>query len=227
MKKKIIMLIIFVLIPLFVILEYKDSSFSSKKINLEIKNMEDEKEDSRLTDYKVVIDAGHGGEDVGATGASGQYEKNFTLSVAKKVSKLLEQNPHIQVYMTRSDDSFISQESRHRPIYANDLNADLFLSIHANTFTDSSVSGTETFYYHPYSLKFAEIMQKNLVQATGFKDRGVKKDDLFVIKDTTMPAVLLEIGYLTNPQDESQMWTEDFQDCVATAIVDGIKEYSR
>jgi len=95
--------------------------------------MEDEKEDSRLTDYKVVIDAGHGGEDVGATGASGQYEKNFTLSVAKKVSKLLEQNPHIQVYMTRSDDSFISQESRHRPIYANDLNADLFLSIHANT----------------------------------------------------------------------------------------------
>lgn len=221
------MLIIFVLIPLFVILEYKDSSFSSKKINLEIKNMEDEKEDSRLTDYKVVIDAGHGGEDVGATGASGQYEKNFTLSVAKKVSKLLEQNPHIQVYMTRSDDSFISQESRHRPIYANDLNADLFLSIHANTFTDSSVSGTETFYYHPYSLKFAEIMQKNLVQATGFKDRGVKKEDLFVIKDTTMPAVLLEIGYLTNPQDESQMWTEDFQDRVATAIVDGIKEYSR
>lgn len=189
--------------------------------------MEDEKEDSRLTDYKVVIDAGHGGEDVGATGASGQYEKNFTLSVAKKVSKLLEQNPHIQVYMTRSDDSFISQESRHRPIYANDLNADLFLSIHANTFTDSSVSGTETFYYHPYSLKFAEIMQKNLVQATGFKDRGVKKEDLFVIKDTTMPAVLLEIGYLTNPQDESQMWTEDFQDRVATAIVDGIKEYSR
>jgi len=70
-------------------------------------------------------------------------------------------------------------------------------------------------------------MQKNLVQATGFKDRGVKKDDLFVIKDTTMPAVLLEIGYLTNPQDESQMWTEDFQDRVATAIVDGIKEYSR
>lgn len=220
------MLIIFILVPLFVILEYKDSSFSSKKINPEIKNMRGEKGESRLIDYKVVIDAGHGGEDVGATGASGQYEKNFTLSVAKKVAKLLEQNPHIQVYMTRSDDSFISQESRHRPYYANDLNADLFLSVHANTFTDSSVSGTETFYYHPYSLPFAEIMQKYLVQATGFIDRGVKKENLFVIKDTTMPAVLLEIGYLTNPQDESQMWTEDFQDRVAASIVDGIKAYS-
>jgi beta-glucosidase/6-phospho-beta-glucosidase/beta-galactosidase len=109
--------------------------------------------------------------------------------------------------------------------YANEINADLFVSIHGNTFDDSSVTGTETFYYHNFSKSFAEIIHNHLIQATGFKDRGVKKEEFFVLTDTDMPAVLLEIGYLTNPQDESEMLTEAFQTRVAQAIVDGIKEY--
>ncbi|SEU04990.1 N-acetylmuramoyl-L-alanine amidase [Salinibacillus kushneri] len=177
------------------------------------------------TALKVVIDPGHGGKDVGAKGASGQYEKDFTLSVSKKVEKLLEQESEIQVFMTRKDDSFISQESRYRPKYANNLNADLFISIHGNTFSNPNVSGTETFYYHNHSRIFAQIMQKNVVQATGFSNRGIKKENLFVVKDTKMPAALIEVGYLTNPQDESKMWTDDFHDRVAASIVEGIKEY--
>lgn len=179
----------------------------------------------RNTTYKVVIDPGHGGTDVGSEGASGKQEKNFTLSVSKKVEELLEQEPQIEVFMTRTDDSFISQESRFRPKYANDLDADLFISIHGNTFSDSSVSGTETFYYHKNSRRLAEILQKQVVEATGFRDRGEKKGDLFVVKDTKMPAALIEVGYLTNPQDETKMWTDDFQTRVATSIVEGIKEY--
>lgn len=177
------------------------------------------------TTYKVVIDPGHGGTDVGSTGSSGKQEKDFTLSVSKKVKKLLEQEPQIEVFMTRTDDSFISQESRFRPKYANKLNADVFISIHGNTFSDPSVSGTETFYYHSNSLRLAEILQKQVVEATGFRDRGKKKGDLFVVKDTKMPAALIEVGYLTNPQDESKMWTDDFQSRVAASIVEGIKEY--
>src|SRR5690554_3914481 len=134
--------------------------------------------------YKVVIDPGHGGKDVGAHGVSGQYEKDFTLSLSKKVENLLDQEPQIEVFMTRTDDSFISQESRYRPKYANELNADLFISIHGNTFEDSNVSGTEVYYYHKNSRHFAEILQKHVVEATGFRDRGIKKQDFFVVKDT-------------------------------------------
>jgi N-acetylmuramoyl-L-alanine amidase len=183
------------------------------------------KEEENVPTYKVVIDPGHGGKDVGAIGASGQYEKSFTLSLSSKVKERLEQDPDIEVYMTRTEDRFISQESRGRPKLANDLNADLFLSIHGNTFADSSVSGTETFYYHRNSKSFAEIIHEKLVEATGFHDRGVKKENFFVVKDTEMPAVLLEVGYLTNPNDESVMLTDPFQDRVATAIVEGIREY--
>lgn len=177
------------------------------------------------TAFKVVIDPGHGGEDNGATGASGQFEKNFTLSLSKKVQKLLEDEPQIEVLMTRTDDSFLSQESRYRPKYANKQNADVFLSIHGNTFSDPEVSGTETFYYHKHSRQLAQIIQKHVVEATEFRDRGIKKEELFVVKDTNMPAALIEVGYMTNPQEESKMWTDEFQSRVATSIVKGIKEY--
>lgn len=177
------------------------------------------------TAFKVVIDPGHGGKDNGSTGASGEFEKNFTLSLSKKVEKLLKQEPGIEVFMTRSDDSFISQESRYRPKYANKLNADIYISIHGNTFSDPNVSGTETFYYHKNSRQLAQTLQKHVVEATGFRDRGIKKKNLFVVKDTNMPAALIEVGYLTNPQDESKMLTDDSQSSVATSIVEGILEY--
>ncbi|WP_047980261.1 N-acetylmuramoyl-L-alanine amidase family protein [Ornithinibacillus contaminans] len=175
--------------------------------------------------FKVVIDAGHGGVDPGSIGASGSYEKDFTLSVSKKVASLLEQDSKIAVSMTREADEFLSSEARERPNFANDLGADVFVSIHANTFTDPTVSGTETYYYHSNSKTFANKIHQYLIEATGYNDRGVKKENYFVLKDTTMPAVLLEIGYLTNPQDEQQMLTDDFQLSVAKAIVKGIKAY--
>ncbi|MFD1360055.1 N-acetylmuramoyl-L-alanine amidase family protein [Lentibacillus salinarum] len=180
---------------------------------------------NKNTAFKVVIDPGHGGKDNGATGASGQYEKSFTLRLSKEVKKLLEQESGMEVFMTRTDDSFISQESRYRPKYANKLNADVYVSIHGNTFSNPSVSGTETFYYHNNSRQFARILQKHVVEATGFRDRGIKKKDLFVVRDTNMPAALIEVGYLTNPENESVMRTDDFQSRVAASIVEGIKAY--
>jgi N-acetylmuramoyl-L-alanine amidase len=182
-------------------------------------------QDSTENKYKVVIDPGHGGKDPGSIGASGSYEKDFTLSLASKVSHLLEQESQIEVYMTREKDVFLSAETRVRPNYANDLGADLYISIHANTFTDPSVSGTESFYYNQNSLSLANIIHKHVVEATGFRNRGVKKENYFVLKDTTMPATLLEIGYITNPEDEQTMLTSEFQQSVANSIRDGIKEY--
>ncbi|MFF2014620.1 N-acetylmuramoyl-L-alanine amidase [Paenibacillus sp. NPDC058177] len=175
--------------------------------------------------YKVVIDPGHGGEDPGATAVNGHFEKEFTLSMSKAIADVLEQDPEIQVELTRTDDTFISTQELYRPKLANELNADLFISIHGNTFDDSTVSGTESFYYHDESLAFAEVIHKHVAQATGFKDRGVKKASYFVLRETHMPAALLELGYLTNPENEGMMWTAAFQQSVAAAIHAGIREY--
>lgn len=175
--------------------------------------------------YTVVIDPGHGGKDIGATGASGLYEKDFTLSLSKRVREILEKEDKIKVYMTREDDTFISSEDKYRPKYANELNADLFISIHGNTYEDPSVSGTEAYYYHEGSKSFAEALHEKVVDATGFRDRGVKNNDFFVVKYTDMPAVLLEIGYLTNPQEEQLMADDDVQKKTAESISDGVKEY--
>lgn len=176
------------------------------------------------TAYKVVIDPGHGGKDNGATGASGNFEKNFTLEIAREVEELAKQESQIEVYLTRAEDRFISSVDRERPEIANQLGADLLISIHGNTYEDPSVSGTVTYYYHDNSKFLAEIMQKHMVQTTRFQDRGVKKEEFFVLKDTDMPAVLIEMGYLTNPQEEMEMLSEDLQNLIASSIIDGIKE---
>jgi N-acetylmuramoyl-L-alanine amidase len=176
-------------------------------------------------EWKVVIDPGHGGMDPGAEGASGRAEKDFSLQLSLQVKELLEQESNIEVNMTRSDDEFISSVEYERAEFANALGADLFVSIHGNTYSDPDVSGTETYYYDEESLPLATVLHRHVVEAAGFRDRGVKQESYFVLRETTMPAALIEVGYLTNPQDEQRMWEEDFQRQVAASIAEGIKEY--
>lgn len=180
-----------------------------------------------VTDGKkvVVIDPGHGGSDPGTISFTNKPEKNFTLALGLKVQALLEQEPNIEVIMTRETDVYPTRSERVK--LANDLNADVFVSIHGNSVTASpQVSGTETFYYQRASSKeLANIIHKHLIEALGFKDRGVKNGSLQVIRETTMPAVLLEIGFISNKDEEEAMMSESTQDKAAQAIVDGIKEY--
>ena len=175
--------------------------------------------------YKVVVDPGHGGEDPGAVSVSGRLEKEFNLNLSEKIAATVEQDPQLEILLTRTGDAFISSQELFRPQFANNLPADLFISIHGNTYEDASASGTETFYYHEESLAWAETIHKHVIQATGLKDRGVKKGNFFVLRDTVMPSVLLELGYLTNPGDEAKMWTSVFQESVASAVVDAVREY--
>src|SRR5699024_2681178 len=175
--------------------------------------------------YTIVIDPGHGGKDNGATGVDGSYEKEFTLSLGKKIQSLLNEEPEINVLMTRDDDRFISQKSLERPEFANENEADLYLSLHQDSFDDPDVSGTESFYYDDDSLDVAEIIQKHVVDTTGFNDRGVKRENLFVLRDSDMPSVLIEVGYLTNPDEQEKMNSDNFQEQIAHSIVDGIEEY--
>lgn len=170
----------------------------------------------------VVIDAGHGYQDPGAIG-SVSSEKALNLAVALKVEAILKQDPNIDVVLTRSDDTFL--ELKQRVKVAEKLNADLFVSIHANSSSSSAASGTETYYQRSNSKKLAQTIHKYLVAATGFKDRGVQYGNFHVIRETTMPAVLLEVGFISNKSEESKMNDASRQQAVAEGVVKGIKEY--
>ncbi|MCS7462518.1 N-acetylmuramoyl-L-alanine amidase [Paenibacillus doosanensis] len=172
--------------------------------------------------YKVVIDPGHGGKDSGAISATKRMEKDFVLSLGLKVNKLLQKEPKIEPYMTRGDDTFV--ELADRASFANNMNADLFVSIHANSAGKESVEGVETYYYTDQSLPFAKLMHEQLLKSTQFPDRKVKQENFYVVKNTTMPSLLLEIGFLTNKSEEAVMYQDAFQDRVAASIVAAIKQ---
>ncbi|MGG0823493.1 N-acetylmuramoyl-L-alanine amidase family protein [Paenibacillus turicensis] len=173
----------------------------------------------------VVIDPGHGGKDPGTSGISNTQEKDFTLAVGLKVQALLLQEPNIELYMTRVDDTYPTRPERVK--LANDLQADVFVSIHGNSVLESpNANGTETYWYKRESSKqLATILHKHLLQQMGLKDRRVKEQNFEVIRETKMAASLVEVGFLSNLSDESFMFTEDGQNRAAQAIVDGIKEY--
>lgn len=172
--------------------------------------------------FRVIIDPGHGGKDTGAISVINRREKDFVLSLGNKVTSLLRKEPGIEVLMTRSDDTFI--ELSDRVAKAQQSEADLFVSIHANAINKESVGGTETFYWTPQSLDFATLMHSSILEATGFPDRKVKQERFYVIRNTTMPSVLLEIGFLSNRTEEALMYQDAFQNRVAESIVAAIKK---
>ncbi|OWR30022.1 N-acetylmuramoyl-L-alanine amidase [Saccharibacillus sp. O23] len=178
-------------------------------------------DDGRKT---VVIDPGHGDHDPGGLGVTGVQEKDIVLAVGLKVADLLRQEPNINLIMTRGDDTFVTLDGRAQ--VANNAQADLYLSIHANIANTASAGGTETYYADAKRSKtLSDIIQKHVQAATGFKDRGSKQANYLVIRKTTMPAALVELGFLSNAAEESAMNQSDFQQKVAEAIVAGIKEY--
>jgi N-acetylmuramoyl-L-alanine amidase len=172
--------------------------------------------------FTIVLDPGHGGKDTGAIGAAGNAEKNLVLPIAKITASILQQNPNFKVVMTRSGDTYPTLQDR--VALANSLHADIFLSFHANSAT-ATAHGTETYYNTPQSKEFATIVHKHLVAATGFYDRGLRTANYYVIKNTTMPSALMELGFLTNSAENKQMLDPAFQQRVGAAVAAAITEY--
>lgn len=210
---------------IFVDLASKDSVYTTPDATLPDGSNDDSQTQPNSNGKKiVVIDAGHGAKDSGAVGISRKnYEKAFNLAMALKVESILKQNPKLQVVLTRSDDTFL--ELKQRVKVAKNLNADVFVSIHANSSGSSASNGTETYYQRSASKAFADVMHKYFAPATGLADRGIRYGNFHVIRETTMPAVLLEVGYLSNAKEEATLFDEDFQNRVAQGIADGITAY--
>ena len=189
----------------------------------------------------VYLDAGHGGYDPGAS-YFGISEKSLTLAIQSRVKAKLEAEGY-QVVTTRTSDTYVDLTDRSR--VANASESDIFVSIHINASGSSAAQGIETYYYQPYaeypsrinatyhanptrlsmSDTLANAIQSSLINATGAQNQGVKRQTFAVLRETTAPAVLLELGFLSNPQEAARLNTSAYQETLANAIVAGIKSY--
>lgn len=185
-----------------------------------------------VEDKVVVIDAGHGGSDKGAIGPSGVTEKSVTLAVALKVEKLL-QDSGAKVVMTRRTDIDVAsasasdvQELRARVNKA-PPSADIFISIHCNAFSTPKSNGMETFYYSgSYAgRKLATLLNEELAKYGGRLNRGVKSANFYVMKHSSCPASLIELAFVTNPEEESLLADDNYQSELAKAIAIAVNRY--
>ncbi|PZV09316.1 MAG: N-acetylmuramoyl-L-alanine amidase [Leptolyngbya sp.] len=171
----------------------------------------------------VIIDPGHGGPDPGAVGINGLQEKVIVLDIGNQVAALL-QRQGVQALLTRADDRDLDLEPRVQ--MAEQSNATVFVSIHANAISLSrpDISGIET-YYHESGLGLAQIIHQNVLQFTGASDRGVRKARFYVLRKTSMPSVLVEVGFVTGRDDASRLSNPAYRTQMADAIARGILQY--
>lgn len=172
----------------------------------------------------IVVDAGHGGVDRGAEGVSKKTkEKEVNLIVAKLVAKKLEA-AGATVILTRANDTYISLQSRVDVATEND--ADAFISIHHNSYKTSAMVGSMTFYYtNTADKELAKLIQADLIKHNGLKDLGARKGDYLVLRENPKPSVLVELGFLSNANEEATIRTTKFQENSAEGIFQGIVKY--
>lgn len=176
----------------------------------------------RLADQRIVVDPGHGGRDSGARGRR-LLEKDVNLDVARQVAARLVQIG-AQTILTRDSDVFIDLYDR--PGLANELDADLFVSIHCNAMPKPNTGhGTETYYYHPHSKCLGQIMQAELVRALGRRDNGLRWANFCVTRESEMPAVLVELMYLNHDAEHAVLELPETRTAAARAIVEGLRQY--
>jgi len=174
----------------------------------------------------VVVDAGHGGGDPGAQGCLGSVEKDLTLAVARSVALQSVLYPNLYIVLTRVDDHYV--ELADRIAVARQAHAAVYVSLHANSASDASARGIETYVAKgahdvDESTRLAQALQSAVVNATGSKDRGVRSASLYTSR-ATMPAALVEMGFLTEKQDTRALEDPAVQARIAAAILKAISD---
>jgi N-acetylmuramoyl-L-alanine amidase len=174
-----------------------------------------------LRGLTIVLDAGHGGHDAGARGRRSQ-EKGHTLDIVRRLRGHLMARG-ATVLLTRESDYFVSLPGRVH--FANSRKADIFFSVHINSFGRAS-AGTETFYWSANSRTLAREVQNELVRATGLTSRGVKRARFYVVRHTKMPGVLTESCFISNPREEALLMKPEFRERVAQGMARGLINYA-
>ena len=178
----------------------------------------------------IALDPGHGGTDAGAIGPGGTFEKHLNLAVSMRVKELLEK-AGAQVRMTRTTDVDVSnpdasdrEELLARALVANRQRTDIFVSIHHNSSPNHAMQGTSTYYYRKslFDELLAQSLQAELLKGGKLDNMGVRTANFFVVKNTTVPAALVEVGFISNPQEEQICADPAFQQKIAQSIVNGL-----
>lgn len=185
----------------------------------------------------VVIDVGHGGIDPGKVGITGCLEKDINLQIAQKLKVFLEMED-MEVVLTRNEDIGLYKESdsnkklsdmKERIRMIEGINPALMVSIHQNSYTEESVKGSQTFYYHSSEegKKLAGVIQARLVSTLDKENHRQAKanDDYYILKHATCPAVIVECGFLSNQEECEKLMDSYYQEKVAWAIYMGIMQY--
>ncbi|MFY4774972.1 N-acetylmuramoyl-L-alanine amidase family protein [Metabacillus sp. RGM 3146] len=178
----------------------------------------------------IVLDAGHGYATPGKRSVDGMKEFEFNRDVAIKLKTKLEEHWEIHILFSHSDKRDVPLKERID--FANEKQADLFVSIHANASGNGTewneACGIETYVHTSFPLKafqLAQVIQRTLVKATGRKNRGVKGAEFYVLKHTKMPSVLIECGFMTNKEEAAFLKSESYREKCSKAIADSITEY--
>ena len=171
----------------------------------------------------VMIDPGHGGKDPGAVGIGGLKEKDVILPISKKVAEILRKNG-VNAVLTRNSDFFVSLKGRVN--MAERRSADLFVSIHANSMGLSrpDINGLEVYYYNS-GKRLADTVRKDITRKVKIRDRGIRRARFYVLRKTSMPAILVETGYVTGREDAVKLKQGWFRNQMAEGIADGILRY--
>jgi N-acetylmuramoyl-L-alanine amidase len=177
---------------------------------------------SALLGKTICLDAGHGGHDPGALG-QGSREKDLCLKMVLQLKEALEAYG-ATVVLTRDSDTYVSLQDR--CAIANSRASDLFISIHCNsTPRPNSASGSETYWNTPQSLPLAQILHDRVTSTVGGRDGGIRNRRFYVVRNTAMPSVLLEIGYINNTGDEELLSSSQFHSDLATSLAQGVVEF--
>lgn len=190
-----------------------------------------------VKEYKVVIDAGHGGFDSGKVGIGDILEKDINLEIAKKVQENLEKTG-IKTMMTRNRDQGLydegeenkkQQDMKRRCSFINESGADLAVSIHQNSYTQESVCGPQVFYYatSQKGKELAQMLQESFNQKLQIaRPREIKANETYyILKKTEIPTVIAECGFLSNAEEAEKLSQDVYQESVADAISEGIRRY--
>lgn len=176
-----------------------------------------------LNGYNIVLDPGHGGIDPGSSSINGGQEKDFTLAVAQTVAEELRE-AGATVLMTRSNNRYVSLEDRVRISHA--YRTDAFISLHYDAYPLTAANGISTHYYaNDDGAQLAQAVQTELNSYTGLNNRGIKNSSYYVLRENNNLSILVELGFLTNPNDFASIQSANHSTNVANAITDGLVNY--
>ncbi|ULG71204.1 N-acetylmuramoyl-L-alanine amidase [Macrococcus brunensis] len=173
--------------------------------------------DDPFKNKTIILDPGHGGSDQGASSKTGTLEKEVTLKTALMLRDKLKKEG-AKVIMTRTTDEFVSLDDRKGT-------GDIFISLHSDALSDKAPHGLTVYYSHESQKVLADTLHFSIKKKALLSDRGVRQENFQVIEQTKMPAVLLELGYISNPTDEKMMNDQVYRQIVTTSIVDGLRNY--